>query len=500
MSRTGIEGICAVAAAETAQDLRTCVQLARTEVRTVELRLDWLKTDGQRRKFLKWLKVWSGSSGTTLIATCRRRAGGGEFTGTIDEQLYWLREARKAGCRWCDLEVETMRRLPRESVKGLSLPEMVLLSVHNFRETPKLREKMNVPAGSGVDAIKFAAMANSIGDSVRLLKLAKRSRGLVPVSMGEIGLPARVLALRAGSPLTFAPVATATAPGQVSLESLKYLYRAHRLTKKTAVYGVIGNPISHSLSPLMHNTGYATAGKNAVFVPFLVKSLADFLSAISEFGVKGFSVTLPHKESVFRKLDACEPLAEKIGAVNTVTVRRDGSLYGSNTDYLGVLRAIEKQTELGGRSVLILGAGGAARAAAFAAASGGAIVFISSRRESAARSLAKAVNGEAVKRTDLHRRNFDVIVNATPLGMYPDEEISPLAASELNCSIVFDLIYRPLRTKLLDLATAMGLQTISGVEMFLAQGIAQWEWWMKDKAPEKEMRRVVLSALKSGKA
>ena len=493
----GVKRICVVTAAETATELQKWVRLARRESDTVELRLDWLKNDDEREKFLKWLHHSRMSSSTTFLATCRRKAGGGEFTGSIDAELDWLKKACEAGCQWCDIEVETVRELPGRSVGGLSQPGIVLLSVHNFRETPKLPKKMSVPAASGVGAIKFAAMANSIADSVRLLKLAKRSPSLVPVSMGELGLPARILALREGSPLAYAPVAAATAPGQVSLQELKYLYRALQLTKKTEVYGVIGNPISHSLSPVMHNTGYVTAKKDAVFLPFLVKKLPDFLGAIAEFGVKGFSVTLPHKETVFRRLDACQPLAEKIGAVNTVTVRRDGSLYGSNTDYLGVLRALEKKITLKDRSVLILGAGGAARAAAFAVVSAGANVFVSARRESAARGLAKSVDGEAVNRADLHRRKFDVIVNATPVGMHANRGISPLAAGELNCSVVFDLIYRPLRTKLLELAAAKGLQTISGVEMFLAQGIAQWEWWMKEKAPEKEMRRVVLGALKS---
>ena len=339
----GQKRICAVAAAKTASDLQKWVRLAESQTGTVELRLDWLENDSEREKFLDWLGNRHSSSGTTFLATCRRTAGGGEFNGTVEAELDWLSKARLAGCRWCDVEMETLRELPDGSLSGRSLPEKVLLSMHNFRRTPKLPTRVSVPLASGVDAIKFAAMANSIADSVKLLKLAKRSPNLVPVSMGELGLPARILALREGSPLTYAPIAAATAPGQVSLQDLKYLYRAHELTGKTAVYGVIGNPISHSLSPLMHNTGYASARKDAVFLPFLVKSLGDFLSAISDFRVKGFSVTLPHKQAVFRKLDACEPLAEKIGAVNTVTVRRDGSLYGSNTDYLGVLRALEKQ-------------------------------------------------------------------------------------------------------------------------------------------------------------
>lgn len=497
----GLKRICGVVAGQTATELAKFVRLAERETSTLEVRLDWLKDDGERKKFLNWLKgknrIRHRSSSTTYIATCRRRAGGGEFTGDKDSELYWLIRSQEAGCQWCDLEVETIRELPEQSVRGFAVPGKVLLSMHDFRKTPALPKKISVPVGGGEDAIKVAAMAKSIGDSVRLLRLARGSHRVVPVPMGEIGLPARILALREGSPLAYAPVAAATAPGQVSLRELKYLYRAHELTRKTRVYGVIGNPIGHSLSPLMHNTGYVAAERDAVFVPFLVEKLADFLKAIPEFEVRGFAVTLPHKQTVYRKLDACEPLAEKIGAVNTVTVRRDGSLYGSNTDYLGVLHALEKKISLRGKRVLIFGAGGAARAAAFAVASAGAEVFVCARRENAARELAKVVKGEVVKQAELRKRKFDVIVNATPMGMHPYLGISPLAASELNCSVVFDLIYRPLQTKLLEVAAARGLRTISGVEMLLAQGIAQWEWWMKEEAPEKEMRRAVLGALKT---
>ena len=275
------------------------------------------------------------------------------------------------------------------------------------------------------------------------------------------------------------------------------MYRAHLLTRKTEVYGVIGNPIGHSLSPLMHNTGYVVAKRDAVFLPFLVERLDDFLKAIPDFGLRGFSVTIPHKESVFRRLDGCEPLAEKIGAVNTVTVQRDGSLYGRNTDYLGVLHTLEKKTVLRGSRVLIFGAGGAARAAALAVAKAGAEVFVCARRKSAAGALARAVEGETLKRSALRKLKFDVLVNATSVGMYPQEGISPLAPSELNCSLVFDLIYRPLQTKLLRIAAKKGLQTVSGVEMFIAQGIAQWELWMKQSAPEAEMRKAILRVLKT---
>jgi shikimate dehydrogenase len=181
---------------------------------------------------------------------------------------------------------------------------------------------------------------------------------------------------------------------------MKELYRAHQLTDKTRVYGVIGNPIGHTLSPLLHNTGYVLANKDAVFLPFLVKDLGDFLKFAGDFGVRGFSVTIPLKQRIFDYLDACEPLAEEIAAVNTVTVRRDGKLMGRNTDYLGVLEAFKGKLRLPGSRVLIYGAGGAARAAAFALARSGAEVVVSARRDSAASKLARAVHGSVMKRAE----------------------------------------------------------------------------------------------------
>jgi 3-dehydroquinate dehydratase/shikimate dehydrogenase len=492
----GAARLCGVLAAPTASELRRLLTKSLEETPTAEIRLDWLKNDAERRAFLKWLKARRPRR-AQLIATCRRRVGGGEFAGDANEELYWLMQAREAGCPWCDLEVETLRELPGKSVHGYAVPGKILLSMHDFRRTPAFPKKLTVPAKGGASAIKVAAMARSVSDSARILKLARSSRGVVAIAMGEIGLPARVLALREGSALAYAPVAAATAPGQIPLRDLKGLYRAHELTQATRVYGVIGNPVGHSLSPLLHNAGYIAAGKDAVYLPFLVENLKDFLTALPDFGVRGFSVTLPHKERIFAHLDEVDPLAEKIGAVNTVTVRKNGSLYGSNTDYLGVLRALEKKIKLRGSRVAIYGAGGSARAAAFALSQARANVFICARRPEAARKLAEAVGGEPIIRSDLRRLEFDAIVNATPTGMYPREKVSPLAKGELNCSLVMDLIYRPIRTKLLRLAASRKAACVSGAEMFLAQGFAQWEHWMGSKAPESIMRNAVLRALKN---
>jgi 3-dehydroquinate dehydratase/shikimate dehydrogenase len=492
---TGMRRLCAVTAASSARELGQQVRWALRETKTVELRLDWLRSDSERTRFLRWLPRHKPNE-ATFIATCRRREGGGKFAGDAQQELYWLTQAREAGCQWCDLEMETLRELPEGTVREYPVPRRILLSIHDFDRTAKLAGKISVPRHGLVDAVKIAANARTISDSVRLVRLARRSKNFVAVPMGEVGLPGRILALREGSALAYAPVAEATAPGQVSLGEMKHLYRAHALTNKTRVYAVIGDPVGHSLSPLLHNTGFVADKIDAVYLPFLVHQLRDFLEAVPEFGIRGFSVTLPHKQTLLKHLKECEPLAADIGAVNTVVVRRDGSLYGCNTDYVGVLRALEKKLRIKGSRVLIFGAGGSARAAAFALARAGAVVGVCARREKAAKQLARAVGGEAIPRRALRTEYFDAILNSTPVGMHPHEGISPLAPGELNCRIVMDLIYRPQKTQLLKIAEKKGIATVSGVEMFLAQGIAQWEIWLEKRAPEALMRRAVLRALR----
>jgi 3-dehydroquinate dehydratase/shikimate dehydrogenase len=476
--------------------MQALVREGLKETPTLELRLDWLRNDGERHAFLRWLKK-QRFRGARFIATCRRRVGGGELAGDAGAELFWLMKAREAGCEWCDLEVETLEELPGKTLQGYSVPEKVLLSFHDFRGMPRLPKKVSLPARAGVDAMKIAGMAQTIADSQKLLRVLHGSRRVVAVPMGEVGLPARILALREGSALAYGPVAAATAPGQVSLPELKDLYRAHEITKRTRVFGVVGDPIGHSLSPLMHNTGYIASGRDAVFLPFLVTKLSEFLKAVPEFAVEGFSVTLPHKRAILRYLDDCQPLAEKIGAVNTVTVRKNGTLYGSNTDCVGVLRALSEKMELKGSRVVIFGAGGAARAAAFAVAVVRGEVLVCARKKAAAKELARAVGGDVIERRSLKTTKVDALVNATPVGMYPKSKVSPLTASELNCSLVMDLIYRPLRTKLLQTAASRGIATASGVEMFVAQGVAQWEMWMGRRAPEAAMRQAVVGALQS---
>src|ERR1700675_3787538 len=203
---TGKSKIWAVAGRATAREMAAQVQAALGETPTVELRLDWLRSDGERRRLLAWVKRQKFGARVTLMATCRRVSGGGRFKSGIEGEMFWLAQAREAGCAWCDVEVETLRESPDKTGGGNKKPSNVLLSVHDFKGTPALVREMKAAGHDGFTAVKIAAKANTIADSVRLLELARSSTNFIAVPMGEIGLPGRVLALREGSALAYAPV------------------------------------------------------------------------------------------------------------------------------------------------------------------------------------------------------------------------------------------------------------------------------------------------------
>jgi 3-dehydroquinate dehydratase/shikimate dehydrogenase len=485
--------ICGVVAAPTAREALALVRLALRRTGTVELRLDYLESEDQFAELLRGIAPLADRA--TFIATCRRVEAGGRFAGSMARQISRLVLAAASGCAWCDLEIETAEKLSTSTLRKTLGDVRLIVSAHDFRRTParlgQLRLRLEA---TGADLVKIGGLTRNYRELVRLLRAVHRRRNVVVAPMGEVGLPGRVLALREGSAVAYAAAGPSSAPGQLSLEEMQSVYRADRHNRRTRLYGVIGDPIGHSLSPLLHNTGFVHRHVNAVFVPFLVRDLRDFLKAVRPLGIAGFSVTLPHKQHILRHLDECDPEAAEIGAVNTVVCRGD-KLHGYNTDHIGVLRALERRASLAGSRVLIFGAGGAARTAGFVLARAGSRVFMCARRPEAARRAAHAAGAEAIERKELREMDFDIIVNATPIGMYPHSDTSPLEPAELRCRLVFDLIYRPLRTRLLQLAERRGIETLSGAEMFLAQGIAQWELWTGEKAPEAAMRAEVMAAL-----
>lgn len=490
----GRDKVCAVVAAADAPAMLRQLARALRDTYTVELRLDWLTDDREIERFLGRLPDLSRRA--TLIATCRRIEAGGRYRGTIGQQLAHLEQAIRAGCAWYDLEIETIRRCPPELLGVLLGDGRRLASAHFFRRMPRKPKAVAAELWRNrPDAVKIAAHCDSLAQARKLLRLARTRNTVVAVPMGDVAQSARILAIREGSAFTYAPVENATAPGQTPLEQMKRLYRADRLSRRTRLYGVIADPIGQSISPWFHNAGFAARHVDAIFLPFLVHDLKDFVDSIEPLGIRGFAITLPHKERILRYLDGCDPLAAKIGAVNTVVVRGGRKLYGYNTDYVGVLRTLERRTPLKGSRVLIVGAGGAARAVAFALSQAGASVCVCARRPARAKLLARSVGGEAIARPRLRNEFFDAIVNATPVGMHALAGQSPLEARELNCRLVFDTIYRPRVTRLLQLAAKRKIDAVSGMEMFVAQGTAQWEIWMGERAPVKVMQRAALRAL-----
>jgi 3-dehydroquinate dehydratase/shikimate dehydrogenase len=315
--------------------------------------------------------------------------------------------------------------------------------------------------------------------------------------MGEQGIISRVLGVRAGSVFTFASAIAGeeTAPGQVTAQELRNVYRIEQVDVATRVYGVVGDPIAHSLSPAIMNAAFRRENVNAVYLALHAKTLKDLLACVREIPIHGLSVTMPYKESILTHLDNTDAHTTKIGACNTVVRAQDGNLYGFNTDAAGIVRPLERRLNtLEGARILVIGAGGAARAAVFGLKERGSEVYILNRTAAPAKKLAHQARARLIKRADLKKLAFDVIINATPVGMGNFRE-SPLQEQEINARYVFDMIYDPAETRFLKLARERGAQIIPGIEMFVHQAARQFEIWTGKPAPWDEMLRVVLLAL-----
>jgi 3-dehydroquinate dehydratase / shikimate dehydrogenase len=316
--------------------------------------------------------------------------------------------------------------------------------------------------------------------------------------MGDQGTISRVLGLRAGSVFTFASVQPGeeTGAGQIDARTLREAWRIDHIDASTKVYGVVGNPVRHSLSPLMQNMAFRRETVNAVFLPLQTSRLNDLLTLVRDVPLHGLAVTMPFKSEILKHLVKTDALSEKIGACNTVVRAQDGKLYGFNTDVAAVVRPLERRLPLKGAKILVMGAGGAGRAAVFGLVDKGAEVFILNRTAETAKKLARQAKAKTIRRDALAKASFDVIVNTTPVGMRGVKPASLLEPKEINARLVFDLVYNPIDTPLIRMAREKGLPVVTGVEMFVHQGARQFEIWTGKPAPEEEMLRVVIHALR----
>jgi shikimate dehydrogenase len=271
------------------------------------------------------------------------------------------------------------------------------------------------------------------------------------------------------------------------------------ITGKTKIYGIIGKPVSHSLSPLMHNRAFEVCRENRVYLPLHTEDLEAALQGLRGMHIDGVSVTIPYKEQVIGLLDEVDPVARKIGAVNTIVARRKGGstlLYGTNTDWMGANQALAGEIELSGSRAVVLGTGGAARAIGFGLLEAGAEVEIKSRDQVKGGVLAEQLGAAWSPLDRAQLLDANILINATSVGMEPDDDLSPIAAEHCaGYEVVMDIVYAPLQTKLLRDAAALGCTVVNGLEMLLYQGVAQFELWTGREAPVEAMRKELLSAV-----
>jgi len=495
--RTG--KVCIALQAGSAAELLDRAQTALNDAKFLEFRLDFLPKPAEFAPKLK--EFLAENLDVSAICTCRRKANGGHFAGSLAAELDILLKAAEAGCQLVDLEVESAEEVTRPAFKKFrenlrALRTGLLISFHDFTRTKGLSQAADRIAVFAPDFVKVVSTARTLADNLAVLKLIEErslATQVVGIAMGEEGLISRVLGPRAGAAFTFAASANGveTAPGQLTARALNDAYRFQQIDRATHLFGVAGNPIAHSLSPLMHNTAFRKEAVNAVLLPLKVRALNDLLTVVRELPLAGVAVTMPLKQEVLPHLANMDVFTKRIGACNTLRVGADGKIVGFNTDVAGIVRPLAKRLKLKGARVAVLGAGGAARAAVFGLAGEGAEVFIVNRTHEKAVALARASKTKSLKHELLAKNRFDVLINSTTCGMKGSKQALPIEENELNASLVFDMVYNPLETPLLKLARSRGLHVVTGLEMFIQQGARQFEIWTGKPAPEAEMQRVV---------
>ncbi|MDX2029322.1 MAG: shikimate dehydrogenase [Blastocatellia bacterium] len=462
----------------------------------IELRLDFLPAR-ELGRLLEALRERRVGEGKRLLFTFRPVEQGGRRELTLGErQAFWrgLSAEVVAQIDLADFEMDLAESFAAEESP---IPwERVICSWHNFDETPgDLIERYDRMARTPAAVVKIATQARSIGDCLRLFALIDHGRGAKPVialGMGMAGLTTRLLALSRGALLTFGALrrGAESAGGQPTVAELNDLYRVRELTRETEILGIIGNPVGHSRSPLMHNAALRALGRDGVYLPFEVEQVDDFVRDFVrpatrqlDWRLRGLSVTIPHKRAILSHLDRIDETARRIGAVNTLVVEGE-ELHGYNTDVTGAMQPLDRRMEVRGARVAVIGAGGSARAVCFGASERKADVTVYARDPEKARLLAAEFGAKAAS-IDAFQGEADILINCTPIGMHGHSEgQSPIRADALQgVGLVYDLIYTPEETALLRAARAAGRPTLGGLEMLLAQAGEQFRLWTGLSAP-----------------
>lgn len=506
------------------KDIKSCKEqidaAAKAGAEVLELRTDYL-IDLDINK-LKELIYSARKPGLSIIVTCRdpRQGGQNNLPALLRKQI--LVEAVKSGADLIDCEfINFVKDFEDDLKKALAENKKtkLILSEHNFKEPfDNLAEIYEEIYSIYPDVIaKTAYQVNHINDCFAALDILHEYREkAIAICMGESGIISRILAKKLRAFLTFASTEeyTQTAPGQITVEKIKNLYRYDSIDKNTEFFGVIADPVGHSISPQVHNACFAVKRMNKVYLPLRViggqaefNYFLDNITARKWLDFKGFSVTIPHKVSALefaqKKGEYIEPVAVQIGAVNTLVVGANERISGFNTDYAGAMDALTEtmgisKKQLKGKSVAVLGAGGVARAIAAGLVDVGAKITIYNRTLSKAEGMAKDFKCHSAGEDEIKNTDAEIIINCTSIGMYPKTDASPLPKECIKTSMtVFDTVYNPLETKLLKEAKHAGAKTVNGAEMFINQAAEQFKMFTQTDCPVEEMRKAVLDALTS---
>ena len=473
--------------------------LAEEGADLVEIRIDYINGTPS-------VKAVVGKRTGPVVITCRREQDGGQWSGTEEQRVALLRAAIAEGVEYVDLEEDIAKDIPRFGKTKR------IVSYHDFHETPEdLQAIWDRMSECDPDVIKICTHANNPHDNLRVLRMVRDAKKpTVGFCMGEMGTFSRILAGRFGSPWTYAAFGheSALAPGQLSYDQMTKIYRYDEINAETDVYGVIADPVGHSLSPQIHNAGFAREKLNKVYVPIRVpgEHLAQFFDDASELGIKGLSVTIPHKEAVLDLLTEKDEAVVGIGATNTVVF--DGERRcGYNTDYQAAMDSLEIATEtvgqekpFEGKTALVLGSGGVGKAIAFGLALRGAQVILTDGDPGRATELAQRLKCLSTEWDARHKVTADILVNCTPIGMHPNVDESPFDKHFLRPSMaVFDAVYNPENTLLIKDARERNCTVVTGVEMFVRQACLQFEHFAGREGPAQLMRDVIKRATSAAK-
>jgi 3-dehydroquinate dehydratase / shikimate dehydrogenase len=495
---------CEICVSITANDVERCIEdIKQAEAYSdlIELRLDFIDNIDEES-----LEKIIGGTKKKVIVTCRNRDSGGKFSGSESERIKILEKAIDLGVDFIDIELESGKETINRLLSNKKTSK-IIISAHFFDRFPKLgllENKYDKIKSFNPDLIKIVPIANSINDNFIVFKLLKDKSDLISFCMGIKGQMSRILSPKFGSRITYASLVKGkeSAQGQIAIQDLISTYNIGNIDENTKVLGVIGEYAENSMSKYMHNPAFKDNKLNFVYMPFKTATheLGNFIKNIRDYGFAGFSVTVPHKIKIMNYLDELDDTAKSIGAVNTV--KRNGlNLVGYNTDYYGAVNALKEKVMLKGKKVLVLGAGGAARAIIYGLKNESAILTIINRTRYKAESLAHefGVNHGDIKNIGKLIEENDVLINATSIGMNPNANMSPIDEKFLKKGlIVMDIVYNPIRTKLIRESIDAGCEVITGDKMLLYQAMRQFELWTGCEPDKKLMVKSLSAQIEGG--